>query len=150
MASVKTNKTLNRTPFLKTDFSWLETLSWAWKDSFTLKVLKMQFVFSWDWKCQTMQIRHCSIFFSFGQRLIIFLGPLEWRNLFRPKEKVSSHEKLVFGSGVRFLFLFVLMDAILLKLDLQKRTAVLDNHPNGKFFVYQKCILYPKLWHFLQ
>ena len=34
-------------------------------------------------------------------------------------DKVSSYEKLVCGSGVRFLFLFVLMDVILLNLDLQ-------------------------------
>ena len=33
---------------------------------------------------------------------------------------ISCLEKLVFRSGVRFLFLFVLTDAILLKLDLQK------------------------------
>ena len=51
------------------------------------------------------------------------------------KDKVSNHEKLVFRSGVRFLFLFVLMDAILLKLDLQKRTNDLDNPPNQKLFV---------------
>ena len=63
-------------------------------------------------------------------------------NLFGLKDKVSYHEKLVFGSGVRFLFLFVLTDAILLKLDLQKRTSVLDNPPNGKLFVYQKCIIH--------
>ena len=43
--------------------------------------------------------------------------PLEWRNLFGPKNKVSSHEKLVFRSDIQFLFLFVLMDAILLYLD---------------------------------
>ena len=55
---------------------------------------------------------------------------------FWPKDKVAIHEKLVFRSGVRFLFLFVLMDAILLKLDFQKRTSVLDNPPNGKLFVY--------------
>ena len=54
---------------------------------------------------------------------------------FRAQDKVSSYEKLVLGSGVRFLFLFVLMDAILLKLDLQKRTSVLGNPPNGELFV---------------
>ena len=43
---------------------------------------------------------------------ITSLGPLEWRNLFEPKSKVASHEKLVFRSGVGFLFLFVLTDAI--------------------------------------
>ena len=65
---------------------------------------------------------YCSIlkdFLSLSQRQIAFLGPLEWRNLFGPKDKVSSYEKLVIGSGVRFLFLIVLMDVILLNLDLQ-------------------------------
>ena len=56
---------------------------------------------------------------------------LEWRNLFGPKDKVSYHEKLVFEYDVRFLFLFVIMDAILLKVDLQKRTSVLSKPPNG-------------------
>ena len=65
--------------------------------------------------------------------------------LFGPKDKVSCLEKLVFRSGVSFLFLFVLTDAILLKLDLQKRTLVLDNSPNGKLFAQQKCIKYPKI-----
>ena len=36
------------------------------------------------------------------------------------------------------MFLFVLTDAILLKLDLQKRTSVLGNPPNEKLFVYKK------------
>ena len=31
-----------------------------------------------------------------------FLGPLELGNLFRPKSKVSCHEKSVFRNGVRF------------------------------------------------
>ena len=52
-----------------------------------------------------------------------------------PKDKVASHEKLVFRSGVHFLFLFVLTDAILLKLDLQKRSSLLDNPLNEKLFV---------------
>ena len=54
---------------------------------------------------------HCSLpldFHCLSQRQIVFLGPLERRNLFWPKNKVSSHEKLVFRSVVRFLFLFVL------------------------------------------
>ncbi len=41
---------------------------------------------------------------------------------FRAQDKVSSHEKLIFKNGVQLLFLFVLMDVILLNLDLQKRT----------------------------
>ena len=50
-----------------------------------------------------------------------------------------------FRSGVRFLFLFVLTDAILLKLDLQKRTSVLGNPPNEKLFVYKKWSTYQKI-----
>ena len=59
-------------------------------------------------------------------KTITFLGPLEWRNLFGTKSRVTA-EKLVFRSVVGFLFLFVLTDAILLKLDLQKQ---LSNPPN--------------------
>ena len=59
-------------------------------------------------------------------------------NHFGPKGKFASHEKLVSRSGVRFLFLFVLTDSILLKLNLQKRTSVLGNPPNEKLFVYKK------------
>ena len=72
---------------------------------------------------------------SLSQRQIAFLGPLEWRNLFGPKDKVSSYQKLVFRSAVRFLFLFVLMDDILLNLDLQKRTRELIN-----FLTLQFCL----------
>ena len=45
---------------------------------------------------------------------------------FQAQDKVASDEKLVFRSGVRFLFLFVLTDAILLNLNLQKRTPDMD------------------------
>ena len=41
-------------------------------------------------------------------------------NLFGPSNKVVYLKKLVFQSAVRFLILFVLVDAILLSLDLQK------------------------------
>ena len=51
------------------------------------------------------------------------LGPLELTNLFGPSNKVVYLKKLVFQSAVRFLILFVLVDAILLNLDLQKRTS---------------------------
>ena len=37
------------------------------------------------------------------------------------------------------------MDAILLKLDLQKRTKVLGNPPNEKLFVYKKCSTYQEI-----
>ena len=52
------------------------------------------------------------------------LGPLELTNLFEPSNKVVYLKKLVFQSAVRFLILFVLVDAILLNLDLQKRPLV--------------------------
>ena len=120
MVSVKTNKKKNLTPLLKTNFWWKKTLgpkqyihSKGPKNAICLWLshdqdhcwLNVQCYLSW-----------------LSQRQIAFLGPLEWRNLFGPKDKVSSYEKLVLGSGVRFLFLFVLMDVILLNLDLQKRT----------------------------
>ena len=76
---------------------------------------------------------------------IVILGPLEWRNHFGPSNKLVYLKMLVFQSTARFLILFVLMDAILLKLDLQKRTSVLGNPPNRKLFVYQKCIIYAKI-----
>ena len=66
-------------------------------------------------------------------------------NLFGPSNKVVYLKKLVFQSAVRFLILFVLTDAILLKLDLQKRTSVLGNPPNEKLFVYKKWSTYQKI-----
>ena len=46
-------------------------------------------------------------------------------NLFRLSNKVSSYEKLLYKSGVCFLILFVLMDATLINLDLQKRPPLM-------------------------
>ena len=45
-------------------------------------------------------------------------------NLFEPSNKVVNLKKLVFQRAVRFLILFVLVDAILVNLDLQKRPSV--------------------------
>ena len=70
---------------------------------------------------------------------------MELTNLFGPSNKVVYLKKLVFQSAVRFLILFVLTDAILLKLDLQKRTSVLGNPPNEKLFVYEKWSTYQKI-----
>ena len=53
-----------------------------------------------------------------------FLGPLELTNLFGPSNKVVYLKKLVFQSAARFLILFVLMDAILLRRGLCKRPKV--------------------------
>ena len=54
---------------------------------------------------------------------------------YRARHGPQTKKKLVYQSAVKFLILFVLTDAILLKLDLQKRTPDLDNSPNGKLFV---------------
>ena len=52
------------------------------------------------------------LFLKIGSiKTITFLGPSQRRNPFGPKSKVSSHEKLVFRSDVKF-FVFVLTDAI--------------------------------------
>ena len=64
---------------------------------------------------------------SFSQRQIAFLGPLEWKNLFGQKSKVVIYQKLIERSGIRFLILFVLMDAILLRRGLRKRPKVKKN-----------------------
>ena len=64
---------------------------------------------------------------SFSQRQITFLGPLEWRNLFGQKSKVVIYQKLITRSGIRFLILFVLMDAILLRRGLRKGIKVKKN-----------------------
>jgi hypothetical protein len=49
--------------------------------------------------------------------------------------KVSSYKKLVLKSAVRFLFLFVLVDAILQK-------VVFLNKKWGIFFLFQKSFKY--------
>ena len=66
----------------------------------------------------------------------MILGALEQSNLFGPSNKVLCLKKLVIKSGVRFLILFVLMDAILLNLDLQKRTPDLDFFATVYTFAY--------------
>ena len=58
-----------------------------------------------DWICN---VPYCRL----SQRQIAFLGPLEYWNLFGQKSKVISFQKLILWSSVRFLILFVLMDAI--------------------------------------
>ena len=64
---------------------------------------------------------------SFSQRQIAFLGPLEWKNLFGQKIKVVIYQKLIIRSGICFLILFVLMDAILLRRGLRKGTTMKKN-----------------------
>ena len=59
--------------------------------------------------------------------------------------KVSYYEKLVFESGVRFLLWFVLMDAILLNLNLKKRTPDLDFFATVYTFATYQCTKYPNI-----
>ena len=59
----------------------------------------------------------------------MILGPLEQLNLFGPSNKVLYLKKLVIKSGVRFLILFVLVDAIL-----QKVVYLKKNREQGCFF----------------
>ena len=136
MASIKTNKNKKRTPLLKTNFSWLETLSLGPKRFLHSKGPKNA-ICLWlrhDQEHCWLNVQ-CSLSWL-SQRQIAFLGPLEWRYRFGPKSKVSCHQKLVFRSAVRFLFLFVLTDAILLNLDLQKRTPDLIDFSTVYTFAY--------------
>ena len=63
-------------------------------------------------------------------------------NLFGPKSKVVQLKKFDYKSGVCFLILFVLIDAILLSLTLQKRTMynfILHlTHLSNTFILYIK------------
>ena len=127
MASIKTNKNKKQTALLKTNFWRQETLPLGPKWYLHSKGPKNA-IYLWlsDDKEHCTFNQQCS-WSWLSQRQIAFLGPLEWRYHFGPKGKVSCHQKLVFRSAVRFLFLFVLTDAILLNLDLQKRTPDLDD-----------------------
>ena len=64
---------------------------------------------------------------------------------FGPKDKVSCIEKLVIRSGIQFLFLFVLTDAILLNLNLQKRTPDLDFFATVYTFAGYQRTKYPNI-----
>ena len=136
MVSVKTNKNKKWTALLKTNFWWQGTLLLGPKRYLHSKGPKNAICL---WLSHDKE--HCTFnqqcsWSWLSQRQIAFLGPLEWRYGFRPKGKVSCHQKLVFRSVVHFFFLFVLMDAILLNLDLQKRTPDLDDFSTVYNFAY--------------
>ena len=63
------------------------------------------------------------------QKQNVILGALEQSNLFGPSIKVLYLKKLVIKSGVRFLILFVLVDAIL-----QKVVYLKNKSRTGVFF----------------
>ena len=94
----KQTKTTNGCHFFISTFDSFQLCFFVQKDFFTLKVLKMQFVFGWDQEKSTKVMLHCSFsldFHSLSQRQIAFLRPLEWRNLFGQKSKVGYYQKLI-------------------------------------------------------
>ena len=109
---LKQTKSKNGRHFIISTFENLQLCFFVQNDSFILKVLKMLVEFGWAYdKGHCIFILQCSLLWL-SQRQIAFLGPLEWTNLFGQKSKVVSFQKLILWSGIRFLILFVLMDAI--------------------------------------
>ena len=91
---LKQTKSKNGHHFFISTFENLQLCFFVQKDSSTLKVLKMQFVFGWaiirniaDWICNVPYRR-------LSQRQIAFLGPLEWRNLFGQKKQSCKFSKV--------------------------------------------------------
>ena len=92
---LKQTKTKNGRHFFIPTFHNLQLCFFVQKDSTTLKVIKLQFVFGWaiirniaDWICN---VPYCML----SQRQIAILRPLEWWNHFGQKSKVVNYEKLV-------------------------------------------------------
>ena len=106
---------------------------------FLSQATKLHILKSWSFKVASVfwfKLIECAMFLIMVQpKTKSIFRAFRVKESFQAQDKVSSHEKLVFRSGVRFLFLFVLTDTILLKLDLHKRTSVLDNPQCGKLFV---------------
>ena len=74
----------------------------------------------------------------------MILGALEQSNFFGPSNKVLYLKKLVIKSGVRFLILFVLVDAILLNFDFKKRTSWKFFFSTLYIFALHFCTIYQK------
>ena len=91
---VKVIKSNNQYYFFTSVFQTKKLCSLVQKDSFTLKVLKIYFVFFF--KVDTKHCKNVGTMFCIEpeKRQSTFLGPLEWRNLFQPSNNVSSYEKL--------------------------------------------------------
>ena len=82
---LKQTKSKNGRHFIISTFEKLQLCFFVQKDSDTLKVLKMQFVFGWAYdKGHCIFNLQCSLLWL-SRRQIAFLGPLEWRNLFGQK-----------------------------------------------------------------
>ena len=87
---LKQTKSKNRRHFFISTFENLQLCFFVQKDSATLKVLKMQFVFGWAYdKGHCTFNLQCSLLWL-NQRQIAFLGPWEWINHFEQKIKVVS------------------------------------------------------------
>ena len=92
---LKQTKSKNGRHFFISTFENLQLCFFVQNDSFTLKVLKMQFVFGWAYdKGHCIFNLQCSLLWL-NQRQIAFLEPIEWRNLFGQKSKVVSFQKLI-------------------------------------------------------
>ena len=122
MASIKTNKIKNKQHFLNPIFHVIQLCFWSGRDSSPLKVFKMYFIFGWVAKQNiAYQIRIVLITHS-NKYKVHFKDLYGWGNPTRPKAKFyimkNWNKKVLFV----FLILFVLIDAILLSLTLQKRT----------------------------
>ena len=88
MASIKTNKNKKRTALLKTNFWWQETLPLGPKWYLHSKGPKNA-IYLW----LSHDKEHCTFnqqcsWSWLSQRQIAFLGPLEWRYGFGPKDKI--------------------------------------------------------------
>ena len=73
-------------------------------------------------KCQINIVRSRLIFIVSAKDIFrTFIVKEFLKDFFGPKSNISSHEKLVFRSGVQFLFLFLSTEANSLTLNLQKK-----------------------------
>ena len=94
----KQTNTKNERHFFISTFDNFQLWFFVQKYYFTLNVLKMQFVFGWDYE-NLVKMNNAawlwSIFLSLSRRQIAFLGHLEWSNIFGQKSKVGSYQKLI-------------------------------------------------------
>ena len=126
MASTKTNKIEKRTPLPRLTFKVIQLCCLVKKDSFTPKVLKLHFVSVKHGSASIWYIAHST--FDIEAESCLTVTNYNFRT-FRVKESFWAKQqscitlKVSLGCGVRFSILFVLVDAILLSLDLQKRTS---------------------------
>ena len=129
-------------------FKVIQLCCLAQKDSFTPKVLKLHFVSVKHGSASIRYVAH-SMFDIEAESCLTVINcdfrTFRLKESFWVKQQICITLKVSLQKLCPILFLFVLMDAILLKVDLQKRTNHLDNPANQKLFFYQKCIIYPRV-----